>query len=125
MSQVRFNVQVLSSLINSNSKLSIQQQKPFHVRVFESQCSLVFRCVFGFEKFVDVFLSPSSSDKHTKSYPHIFVWVAEQDCNVCASSESSQLSKDQSHVVKLLTKRRVLSCLHNISDDLLLEVGCI
>ena len=31
MSQARFNVQVLSSLINSNSKHTVQQQKAFHV----------------------------------------------------------------------------------------------
>ena len=31
VSQIRFNVQVLSSLINSNSKHTIQQQKAFHV----------------------------------------------------------------------------------------------
>ena len=57
VSQVKFNVQVLSSLINPNSKHTVQQQKLLHVRIFESKCSHVFRCVFGLEKTVDVFES--------------------------------------------------------------------
>ena len=57
VSQVGFNVQVLSSLINSGSEYTIQQQKTVHDGIFESKCSHVFRCVFGFEKTVDVFES--------------------------------------------------------------------
>ena len=53
---------------NPNSKQTVQQQKAFHVWIFASKCSHVFRCVFVFEKTFEC-LSPSSSDKHTKSSP--------------------------------------------------------
>ena len=49
--------QVLSSLISPNCKHTVQQQKTFHGWICESKSSHLFRCVFGFEKIVDVFES--------------------------------------------------------------------
>ena len=51
-------------------------------------------------------LSPSSSGKHTKvvavhCHSHILIWIVEQCCTVFASSEASQLSTDQVHIIKL------------------------
>ena len=54
MSQVKFSLQVLSSLIFSNFEHAVLQLKTFHV-LTRSKCSMSFAVCFGFEKFVDVF----------------------------------------------------------------------
>ena len=46
VSQVRFNVQELSSLICPDSVHSVQQQKTLRIGIFESKCSHAFCCVF-------------------------------------------------------------------------------
>ena len=56
-----------------------------------------FAVHFCVEKCVDVIES---------RHPHVFVGVVEQGCTVFASSDSSQRSRDQGHVVKLPDVRR-------------------
>ena len=121
MSSVKFNVQVLSSLISPNSKHTVQQQQTFHVWLFESQCSHVFRCVFGFEKTVDVFESIIVWQTHkvvaAHCHSHILIWIVKQCCTVFASSEASQLSTDQKHIIKLPDVGSVLSCIHALDQS--------
>ena len=122
VSQVWFSAQVLSSL---------------NLRIPVFPCLSL--CVSGFEKFVDVVEPILVWQTHdvvaVHCHPHIFVGVVEQGCTVFASSESSQLSTDQGHVVKLPHVGPRLEfhtfswficqlCLRHISDDLVLEVGC-
>ena len=76
MSQVRFNVQEFSSLICPDSKHTSQQQKTFRIRIFESKCSHVFRCVFFDLRSESMRSSPSSSDKHRKSSPRIAIFTS-------------------------------------------------
>ena len=88
MSQVRLDVQVLSSLIGPNSQHTVQQQKAF----FTSDSSNP-SVSLSFPANLDL----SMTDKHTKSSPctailkpSLEVWNnVEQNCNVFASSESS------------------------------------
>ena len=107
MSQITFNVQLLSRLINFNSNASVQQQKAFHVSIFESTCSHVFRCVFGFDKTVDVM----------HCHCHILVWIVKQCCAVFASSEASLLSTDQVHKIKLPDVGSILSSIHALDQS--------
>ena len=132
VSQAKFNIQILSNLINSNSEYTIHQPKAFHVWIFESKCSHVFRCVFGFEKTVDVFKSIIVWQIHiiitVHRHSHILVRIVKQCCALRKLPDSLQINSHN----QVARWRKHLEfhkcswpiCLRHTSDDSLREVWC-
>ena len=122
MSHAKFNVQVLSSLNCPNSKHTRFNSR----RLFTSESSNP-RVPMSFAVYLDlrnlsIRLSPSSSDKHTTvitvcCYHHVSIWIVEQRGTVFASSESSNPSTDQGHIVKLPDVRSILSSIHALDKS--------
>ena len=119
-------------LISSNSKHTIQQQKAFHVGIFESKCSHVFRCVFGFEKTIDVFESIivlTNTQSHRRALPILHL---DSDCGtmlhcVCLSGSLLTLhgSGSQNQIARCWKRLAFRTCswsfcqlcLRHTSDD--------
>ena len=114
MSQVWFNIQMLSSLINSNS----EHTRLNHRRLFTS--GSWNPNVFGFEKTVDVFehiviRTKTQSLHRALSSSHLRL-SCEQGCTVLPSSETT-LSTDQVHVIKLPDVGNILSSVHALDQS--------
>ena len=69
-------------------------------------------------------LSPSPSEKKkthkviaAHCHPHILIRIVEQCCTVFASSEASQLSTDQVHIIELPYVGSVLSSIHALDQS--------
>ena len=87
-------------------------QRAVQIRIFESKCSHVCRCVLGFVNFVNVcesliVLQPQNHllpfpILHAQPSSHPLFSVVEQCCTVLASSESSQFPADHVHVECLM-----------------------
>ena len=95
-------------------------------RLFTSESSnpsvpMSFRCVFGFEKTVDVFESIIVWQTHKvvamHCQSHILIWTVEQCCTVLASSEASKLSTDQIHTTELPDVGSVLGSIHALDQS--------
>ena len=87
--------------------------KAFHVWIFESKCSHVFRCVFGFYKTVDVFpiiVWQTRKIVAVHRHSHFLIWIVKQCCAVFASS-------DQIHIIKLPDVGSVLSSKHDLDQS--------
>ena len=115
-----------------------QNRKLFLFWICESKCSYIFRCIFGFEN--PCVLSPSASEKHTKSswahcLSHILIWNCGTIMHCVVSPEASQLSTDQVHHNQVARCGKRLEfrawswsicqlCLWHTSDNPLCEVWC-
>ena len=82
-----------------DSKHTVQQQKTFHIRIFESKCSRVLRCVFLMREVCQCARVHHRLTTHKVITMHCHPHSSFELWTVCASSKSSQFSTDQVHVV--------------------------
>ena len=102
MSQVKFNGQVLSSLINSTSKQTVRnKRKLFTTESSNPNVSMSFTVYLDL-RTLSMCSSPSSSDKHRKSSPCLPLSHLDSECGtmlhcVCLFESFLTLHRSDSH----------------------------